>query len=87
MFYKTKVIILNGSFVEIGKALVDLQAFEKNFVFDNGIEIDVSKRVFMDLSDKITLENYLVINDLLYKIMHIKSWDDYLEVWLYECKG
>jgi hypothetical protein len=83
MFYDTKADILDGSFTKVGEAFFDIQPFEKSVVFEDRIEIDISQRAFCDASSIITQRGYLRVNGTLYKIMNIKDWDDYYELWLY----
>lgn len=86
MFENKKAEIYNGSFVKTGEAPVDLQPYEKTVSFEDNIEIPVTQRVFCAKGLGIDLESYLEIQGTLYKVLSIKAWDDYDELWLYECE-
>lgn len=86
MFYKTEAVIYDGSLAQVGEALVDLQPFERTQNYDDGFEIDISHRAFCDIEATVAAAGYLKIEAQLYKIMNIKQWDDYMELWLYACE-
>lgn len=86
MFENQIAEIYNGSFVKTGEASVDLQPYEKTLVFDDNIEIPITKRVFCAKGLSIDLESYLEIENILYRVLSIKAWDEYDELWLYECE-
>lgn len=86
MFYDTKVQIIDGSFQRKGLVYVDMQPFDNSIIFEDGIEILISKRVFCDIRPEINMDSYILCNDKLYKVMKIKTWSDYMECWLYECE-
>ena len=62
----------------------DIQPFSKSIAFEDGYQIDITSRVFCDIDDSITEESYVEFDDEMYKVMEIKKWDDYLEVYLYK---
>jgi hypothetical protein len=86
MFNDTKAIILDSDFQEAGFIYADVQPYEKTMLFEDGIEIEITRRAFCDIKPEINPEGYMRIEDNLYKIMKIKTWSDYLECWLYECE-
>ena len=86
MFENQIAEIYSGSFVKIGEAPVDLQPYEKTMSFEDSIEVPISKRVFCEKELGINLASYLEIENTLYKVLSIKAWDNYDELWLYECE-
>ena len=62
----------------------DVQPFLKSITFEDGYQIDITSRLFCDIDDSITEENYVEFANEKYKVMEIKKWDDYLEVYLYK---
>ena len=62
----------------------DIQPFSKSIAFEDGYQIDITSRLFCDIDDSITEESYIEFDDEMYKVMEIKKWDDYLEVYLYK---
>lgn len=86
MFYETKANILNESLAKTGEAFLDLQAYDSTAAFEDGIAFDLSHRAFCDVHTAINDLCYLQMNTKLYKVLHIKRWADYLELWLYECE-
>ena len=62
----------------------DVQPFSKSFAFEDGFQIDITCRLFCDMDDSITEESYIEFANEKYKVMEIKKWDDYLEVYLYK---
>lgn len=86
MFNDTKVQLLNASFQETGVIYADVQPYEKSLLFEEGIEILVTQRVFCDIVPAIDDQSYMKINNKLFKVMNIKERSDYLECWLYECE-
>ncbi|MFL0194822.1 hypothetical protein ACJDU8_04430 [Clostridium sp. WILCCON 0269] len=86
MFNDTKVDILSGGFDKITEAYIDIQPYDKSIMFEDGIEINVTKRGFCDIIPLVNMESYIKFQDKLYKVMKIKTWSDYMELWLYECE-
>ena len=64
----------------------DIQPYEKIMSFEDGIEVEITQRVFCDIILAIDDNSYLRINGRLCKVMNIKKYSDYLELWLYECE-
>ena len=60
----------------------DIQPFAESISFEDGFQIEISKRMFCDIDSTITEDSYVEINNQKYKVMKIKKWDDYLEVHL-----
>lgn len=87
MFYDTQIEIYDSPQTESIKTIcADVQPFEKSMLFEDDIEIEITKRAFCDIKPEINDGSYLRFNNMLYKIMKIKIWSDYLELWLYECE-
>jgi len=86
MFYDTKAEIINSDFQNTGFIYADIQPYEKLILFEDEIEIAINKRAFCDIKPEINDYSYLRFDNELYKIMKIKIWSDYLELWLYECE-
>lgn len=86
MFNDTLIkIYSNSDFTSFVKSIyADVQPFSKSITFEDGFQIDVTSRVFCDVDNLITKDSYLEIKSLKYKVMEIKKWDDYLEVYLYK---
>ncbi|KUO70001.1 MAG: hypothetical protein APF81_16415 [Desulfosporosinus sp. BRH_c37] len=64
----------------------DIQPFNKSIAFEDGYQIDIISRLFCDIDESITEESYVEFANEMYKVMEIKKWDDYLEVYLYKLK-
>ena len=64
----------------------DVQPFSKSIAFEDGYQIDITSRLFCDIDDSITEESYVEFDNEKYKVMEIKKWDDYLEVYLFKLK-
>jgi len=62
----------------------DVQPFSRSIAFEDGFQIDITNRMFCDIDDSITEESYVEFANEKYKVMEIKKWDDYLEVYLYK---
>ena len=62
----------------------DIQPFSKSIAFEDGYQIDITSRLFCDIDDSITIESYIEFDNKKYKVMEIKKWDDYLEIYLYK---
>ena len=86
MFEQT-VHILNANKVQVKTITGEVQPYLKTFTFEDGYSIDMTKRLFCDLNTYIKLDSYIEIENEVHKVIHIKKWSDYLEVWLYECEG
>jgi len=86
MFNDTKVQLLNATFQETGLIFADVQSYEKSMLFEDGIEIEITKRAFCDSCPEIDDKSYMKFSNKLYKIMKVKTRSDYMESWLYECE-
>ncbi len=86
MFYDTLIKIYSSSDSSsyVKSIYGDIQPFAKSITFEDGFQIDVTSRVFCDVDDPISKDSYLEIENKKYKVMEIKEWDDYLEVYLYK---
>lgn len=87
MFYDTKAYVLDANTKQSAVILVDIQPYDKTLQYEEGIEIDIIKRVFCDKNPNILETGYFQIADSRYKIIKIKEWNDCLECWLYLCEG
>ncbi|MGY0373216.1 hypothetical protein [Clostridium sp. JNZ J1-5] len=87
MFYDTQIDILSSADINsIMKTVYgDFQTYYKTIAFEDGYNIEITKRVFCDRDNDITMQSYFLIGKKKYKVMDIKEWSDYLEVYLYEC--
>ena len=86
MFYETTAVILDGDFATLGTMLCDLQPTRQVITLENQIELEVTARAFCPVGASLSLADYLLAEDALYKIMQIKIWDDYQELLLYRCE-
>ncbi|KUO75709.1 MAG: hypothetical protein APF81_17690 [Desulfosporosinus sp. BRH_c37] len=59
------------------------QQFNTTIEIDN-FSFEISKRIFIDLETLIDMDGYIEAENKVYKILHIKEFSDYMEVWLYE---
>ena len=84
MFYEFQATILDAGLNKIKPILCDFQNFDKTLKFEDDIEIDITNRAFANVDSSINLNNYITVNDITYKIMRVKKYDDYMEAWLYE---
>lgn len=47
-------------------------------------EFDISKRLFIDyLEPLISMDGYIKAGNKIFKILKVKEYSDYMEVWLY----
>ncbi|AKL96136.1 hypothetical protein CACET_c26910 [Clostridium aceticum] len=88
MFYDTEVKILKDSTRDSVEKTIyaDVQPYLRHYSFEDGYDIYITKRMFCEKEESITMDTYLLIEDKKYKVMEIKKWQDYLEVWLYESR-
>ncbi len=88
MFYDALVKIYSSpdSASYIKSLFADFQPYSKSILFEDGFQIDVSKRIFCDSESSINIDCYVEVENELYKIMDLKKWDDYYEVHLYKLK-
>ncbi|HHX22646.1 MAG: hypothetical protein BWY74_00843 [Firmicutes bacterium ADurb.Bin419] len=64
----------------------DFQPYTKSIVFEDGFQIDITNRIFCDIDSSINKNSYMEIDNEKYKVMDLKKWDNYLEVYLYKLK-
>ena len=62
----------------------DLQQYETAIQIGD-YTFNITKRLFIDFEPLINMQGYLKIQDLIYKILDIKSDSDYQELLLYLC--
>jgi len=88
MFKDTLIIVYEAPDLNsyIKSIDADIQPFSKSILFEDGFQIDITSRLFCDIDDSITGECYVEFANEMYKVMEIKKWDDYLEVYLYKLK-
>lgn len=85
MFYDTEIKVLTEQLQEFKTIYADVQPYDRSISFEDGIEIDITQRAFCDVDPEIGKDSYMSIKAKLYKVMKIKTWSDYMELWLYEC--
>jgi len=62
----------------------DLQSYSATIEIGE-YKFDISKRLFIDyIEPLIDIDGYLKGENKAYKILYIKEFSDYMEVWLYE---
>lgn len=87
MFSNTRIEILQSPEVSPVKVVYgDVQPYSGNMSFDYGISLEISKRAFCDIDFLIDESCYFKIDTAKYKVLAIKVWSDYLEIFLYKCK-
>jgi len=87
MFKDTKIDILQSPLDAPIKTIdADVQPFSKSIAFEDGFQIEITSRLFCDTDDLITEESYIEFASEMYKVMEIKKWDNYLEIYLYKLK-
>lgn len=88
MFYESSIQILEtaDSTSAIKELKGDIQPFHQTIEFEDGLKVDVTKRLFCDCDKEMTLNRYVRVDNHKFKIMFIEKWSDYLDVWLYPCK-
>lgn len=64
----------------------DFQPFSKSITFEDDFQIEITNRLFCDIDSSIDENSYIEIEGIKYKVMSIKKWDDYLEIYLYRLK-
>jgi len=94
MFYKfnvniwnktpsTKVngITIDGELEIVDTIDCDIQNYSKNLLLSQyGYDIEVSKRIFMDINSEIKIGTIIEYNSKNYEVRKFIEWDDYLEV-------
>lgn len=88
MFYNTLIKIYSSpdSNSYIKSIYADVQPYLKSIMFEDGFEINITRRVFCDIENSINIHSYIEIENEKYKVMDIKKWDSYMEVYLYKLK-
>lgn len=87
VFKDTKIEILQSPLDAPIKTIdADVQPYNKNITFEDGYQIDITKRLFCDIDESIPEDSYVEFDNDKYKVMEIKKWDNYLEVSLYKLK-
>jgi len=81
-----KIYSSHNSLSYIKSIYADFQPYTKSIVFEDGFQIDITNRIFCDIGSSINKNSYLEIDTEKYKVMDIKKWDNYLEVYLYKLK-
>lgn len=65
---------------------VDFQPYSKTVTFEDGYQIEITNRLFCDCDSTIDENSYVEIVGIKYKIIEIKKWDEYFEIYLYKLK-
>jgi len=87
MFYNTKVKVYDYPGSTLIKTIyADLQPYSATLNLDYGLSLEISHRLFCDYIKDIGANSYLKIDCDYYKVMDIKTWSDYLEIYLYKCQ-
>lgn len=87
MFYDTEIEVLpNPEGLVLKTIHGDFQPYNKVMNFDHGVSLELSHRVFCDPDPTITIESYFKVGRQLYKVLYIKEWPVYLEIYLYHCE-
>jgi len=88
MFNKTIIKIYSSldSISYVKSIYADFQPYTKSIMFGDGFQIDITNRLFCDIDSSINMSSYLKIGNEIYKVMDLKVWDDFLEVYLYKLK-
>jgi len=86
MFNDTLVKIYSSpdSASYIKSIYADFQPYTKNLSFEDGFQIDITNRLFCDTDSSIDKNSYIEVNNKKYKVIELKEWDDYIEVYLYK---
>lgn len=87
MFYDTTVEILdNRTSPPVETVRGDVQPHVKKYRYEDGYELETTKRLFCDRVSSINNDSYIRIGTDLYKVLEMKEWSDHLELYLYKCK-
>lgn len=87
MFYNTKIEIYKTPDSTLLKTIyADIQPHYGVVNFDYGLSLEISNRVFCDITEEIDSNAYFKIDGSYYKVLSIKAWSDYMEVCIYKCK-
>lgn len=86
MFYDTTVeILVDRTSSPIETIEGDLQPYVKKYIYEDGFELEATKRLFCDPVSSINIDSYVRVETDLYKVLEIKEWSDYFELFLYRC--
>lgn len=82
-----KIVLLNKDLTFNKNIFVDVQEYD-NTIEINDYKLNVNKRLFIDYIVKdMSLENYLNINNEIFKIVKIKTYSDYQEIFIHEIEN
>lgn len=86
MFDDSTVNILGNSPVNSCKRTIAADVQEYSTTIEIGdYQFEITKRLFVDyIEPLIEMDGYLEVENKVYKILHIKEFSDYMEVWLYK---
>lgn len=84
MFHDTNVRVLDGDFKFLCVIACDMQPYDKAMQMGDDIQIQITKHAFCDVYPAINPAGYFYDGKVLFKIIKIVPWSDYLEIWLYE---
>jgi len=84
---KAKILILGNdpNNTSLKTVYGDLQEYSGMTIKIGDYTFNITKRLFIDFEPLINMEGYLKIENLIYKILDIKSDSDYQELLLYLC--
>jgi len=85
MFDESTVLILGNSPVNSLQKTITADVQEYSTVVEIGdYKFNISKRLFIDYIELLLdINGYLKIENMVYKILNIKEYSDYQEIWLY----
>lgn len=76
-------IVINGEFELVDTLKVDVQPVSKLLIRkEYGIDEDVTYRIFAPLNPHISNGSYVEYNGVMYKIMNMMEWDDFIEFFI-----
>jgi len=87
MFNNTIISILGDNPLSSSQKniTVDLQEYSGETIEIGDYEFEITKRIFISgIEPLIYVSRYIKIGFKIYKILHIKEFDDYMEGWIYE---
>lgn len=85
MFYDTRIEIYENLDSYIKTIYADVQPYSGTVGFNYGLSLEISKKVFCDVDKEINEEVYFRFENNFFKVLSIKVWSDYMEVYLYRC--
>lgn len=88
MFNDTGINILNPTNLAMVIKTINgnVQPYTKNISYEDGYELEITKRAFCDQDVQLDVTTYIRIEGQIYKIIELKEWSDYVELYLYLCK-